>query len=536
MATSITFNGSTYSVPANREPRGWGTSLSAFLVDVGNNALSKAGGNFTLTADANFGATYGLVVKYIKSASSNIAQSGVVRYANNEGIGWRNAANSADKILKVNASDRLDFDGVNVVTATSTDTLTNKTLTAPAISSPTGLVKADVGLGNVDNTSDANKPVSTAQQTALNLKANLVSPSFTTPNLGTPSAGVLTNATGLPLTTGVTGTLPIGNGGTGQTAKTAAYDALSPNTTKGDLEAHNGTNNVRLAVGADGTVLTADAASAAGLKWTAPLTNPMSSVGDVIVGGTSGATTRLPTSLLGDVAAEAASATVTMTIATPAVVTLSAHGLVTGDKVYLTTTGALPTGLTASTTYYVIWVSSSTFNLATSYANAVAGTKIATSGSQSGTHTLFYKGLIINPETRRGALMGNTIASGCVGETITASLSDVSLNALSDFTCGTLSLTAGKWQVYAKLAFGTAGTTQTNCIASISLTAATHNQKTAVRDLTTGIASARYISPMPLVVNISTTTNVYLIGSSASTGTAPSTQSSASDFYAVRIA
>lgn len=41
------------------------------------------------------------------------------------------------------------------------------------------LVKADVGLGNVDNTSDANKPVSTAQQTALNLKANLASPALT---------------------------------------------------------------------------------------------------------------------------------------------------------------------------------------------------------------------------------------------------------------------------------------------------------------------------------------------------------------------
>lgn len=40
-------------------------------------------------------------------------------------------------------------------------------------------VKADVGLGNVDNTSDANKPVSTAQQTALNLKANLAGPTFT---------------------------------------------------------------------------------------------------------------------------------------------------------------------------------------------------------------------------------------------------------------------------------------------------------------------------------------------------------------------
>lgn len=45
-------------------------------------------------------------------------------------------------------------------------TLTNKTLTAPAITSPTGIVKGDVGLGNVDNTSDANKPVSTAQAAA----------------------------------------------------------------------------------------------------------------------------------------------------------------------------------------------------------------------------------------------------------------------------------------------------------------------------------------------------------------------------------
>lgn len=41
------------------------------------------------------------------------------------------------------------------------------------------LVKADVGLGNVDNTSDANKPISTATQTALDLKAPINNPSFT---------------------------------------------------------------------------------------------------------------------------------------------------------------------------------------------------------------------------------------------------------------------------------------------------------------------------------------------------------------------
>jgi hypothetical protein len=67
----------------------------------------------------------------------------------------------------------------------------------------------------------------------------------------------------------VTGVVAIANGGTGQSSAVAAFDALSPATTKGDLIVSNGTDNVRQAVGIDSYVLTADSTTATGVKWAA---------------------------------------------------------------------------------------------------------------------------------------------------------------------------------------------------------------------------------------------------------------------------
>lgn len=79
-----------------------------------------------------------------------------------------------------------------------------------------------------------------------------------------------------------------------------------------------------------------------------------------------------------------AQSTITVTIATPGVVTWNGHGLTAGQQVQLTTTGALPTGLSANTTYFLIPVDANSFQLSATQ----SGAAIATSGSQSGVHTM----------------------------------------------------------------------------------------------------------------------------------------------------
>lgn len=77
------------------------------------------------------------------------------------------------------------------------------------------------------------------------------------------------------------------------------------------------------------------------------------------------------------------SSTVTITIASPGVFTWTAHGLANGTAVMISTTGALPTGLTADFPYYVVSAAANTFQLSLTD----GGASINTSGSQSGTHT-----------------------------------------------------------------------------------------------------------------------------------------------------
>jgi len=236
MSTTVTVAGVSRTVPATGDS-GWGTNVSNLLIDLATSSkvLQTASTTFTLTAgDIDYGATYGLKSTYYKSRATNPSSAGSIRLGNTESIGWRNAANSTDLLLTSSASDRLTYGGVNVPTISSTDTLTNKTLTSPVIStiSNTGTLTLPTStdtlvgrattdtltnktltspvISTISNTGTLTLPTSTdtlvgrATTDTLTNKT-LTSPTLTTPVLGTPSSGTLTNCAGLPVSTGISG-------------------------------------------------------------------------------------------------------------------------------------------------------------------------------------------------------------------------------------------------------------------------------------------------------------------------------------------
>lgn len=138
--------------------------------------------------------------------------------------------------------------------------------------------------------------------------------------------------------------------------------------------------------------------------------------------------------------------TVTISNASPGVVSLTGHGLGAGTAVNFTTTGALPTGFVTGLNYYVCagaTLLANSFALASTVANALAGTAINTSSAGSGTHTLISKAII---------------ASGSYANT------------------AGLSLTAGDWDVTVITQFDGGGTTVVNYLfTSASTTSATND-------------------------------------------------------------
>ncbi len=117
MSTPVVYNGSSYNVPAYQDTgyaQGPG-NLSSYLIALATGSLTLAGGSFPLTADANFGSSFGLLAKYFSSISTPIATTGVFRLANAETISWRNATDGGNISMSINASDQFQV-GADIIT------------------------------------------------------------------------------------------------------------------------------------------------------------------------------------------------------------------------------------------------------------------------------------------------------------------------------------------------------------------------------------------------------------------------------------
>ena len=189
MSIPLVINGATFEYPVDFDEN-WGVDATGWAQAVTNGMLQRAGGNFPLLAEVDFGASFGLKALYLKSREANPAHTGILRLANaSSGLVWRNGLNNGDLALTTDSSNNLLFNGVPIGSA---NTLTDSHIFVGNVSNvPTDVaMSGDVHISNAGATTiqpgavtsskiatgtvtDGNMLAGTLTDTSINAAANI---------------------------------------------------------------------------------------------------------------------------------------------------------------------------------------------------------------------------------------------------------------------------------------------------------------------------------------------------------------------------
>ena len=214
MSQTVTLDGDTFIIPDVNDSD-WGSNVTDFLVAIPSSVLQHTGGSFYLTSSTDFGPTAGILVTSLSSRGSSPSTAGLVRLSNSDSMGWRNAANTGNLLLGVNASDQLTFDGdplegaIASVADTSTIDLSISSLVLSAsiiagsianshISSSAAIARSKIATGDTNTLVYNDSSGNLADVTAITANRALISDSN-----GLPSSSSVTN-TELGYVSGVT--------------------------------------------------------------------------------------------------------------------------------------------------------------------------------------------------------------------------------------------------------------------------------------------------------------------------------------------